>query len=236
MRVSFYTMAVAALGATEVLTAELKNQSDYENLNLNDNELDLAEVDTDGEFIGGLMGGIGNIFGGRRGHNQHQNAEAEKAKKMAMKAAMEKETRRKIAKEKKAKKQAVAKAKRQLESKYMRAGYPIPGKTAPLINPNGRPTEIQNYLREMAHHDMQQKLLMEKNHREMMTNAMERQRMMMNESRRPGMPNGNGGGGPSEQHINQATNGGLHEGMNGHALGYGANTGTGGMNNYMGGP
>ena len=87
------------------------------------------------------------------------------------------------------------KAKRQLESKYMRAGYPIPGKTAPLINPNGRPTEIQNYLREMAHHDMQQKLLMEKNHREMMTNAMERQRMMMNEARRPGMPNG---GGPSE--------------------------------------
>ena len=116
----------------------------------------------------------------------------------------------------------------------MKAGYPIPGKTAPLINPNGRPTEIQNYLREMAHHDMQQKLLMEKNHREMMTNAMERQRMMMNEARRPGM--GVGGMGPSEQHINQATNGGLHEGMNGHALGYGANTGTGGMNNYMGGP
>ena len=115
-----------------------------------------------------------------------------------MKAAMEKETRHKIAKEKKAKKQAVNKAKRQLEAKYMRAGYPIPGKTAPLINPNGRPTEIQNYLREMAHHDMQQKLLMEKNHREMMTNAMERQRMMMNEARRPGMPNGNGGGGPSE--------------------------------------
>ena len=195
MRVSFYTLAVAALGATKVLTAELKNQSDYENLNLNDNELDLAEVDTDGEFIGGLMGGIGNLFG-RRGHNSHQNAEAEKAKKMAMKAAMEKETRRKIAKEKKAKKQAVAKAKRQLESKYMRAGYPIPGKTAPLINPNGRPTEIQNYLREMAHHDMQQKLLMEKNHREMMTNAMERQRMMMNEARRPGM--GVGGMGPSE--------------------------------------
>ena len=153
-----------------------------------------------------------------------------------MKAAMEKETRRKIAKEKKAKKQAVNKAKRQLESKYMRAGYPIPGKTAPLINPNGRPTEIQNYLREMAHHDMQQKLLMEKNHREMMTNAMERQRMMMNEARRPGLGNGGGMMGPSEQHINQATNGGLHEGMNGHALGYGANTGTGGMNNYMGGP
>ena len=233
MRVSFYTLAVAALGATKVLTAELKNQSDYENLNLNDNELDLAEVDTDSEFIGGLMGSFGNLFG-RRGHNQHQNAEAEKAKKMAMKAAMEKETRRKIAKEKKAKKQAVAKAKRQLESKYMRAGYPIPGKTAPLINPNGRPTEIQNYLREMAHHDMQQKLLMEKNHREMMTNAMERQRMMMNEARRPGF--GVGGMGPSEQHINQATNGGIHDGMNGHALGYGANTGTGGMNNYMGGP
>ena len=111
-----------------------------------------------------------------------------------MKAAMEKETKKKIAKEKKIKKDALTKAKRQLETKYMRAGYPIPGKTAPLINPNGRPTEIQNYLREMAHHDMQQKLVMEKNHREMMTNAMERQRMMMNEARRPGMGAGNGGG------------------------------------------
>ena len=68
MRVSFYTLAVTALGATEVLTAELKNQSDNENFNLNDNELDLAEVDTDGEFIGGLMGSFGNLFG-RRGHN-----------------------------------------------------------------------------------------------------------------------------------------------------------------------
>ena len=196
MRVSFYVMAIAAMGASSALTAELKN------LNIQDNEeFDLAEVGADGEFIGGLMSGISGMAGGlfgKRGHNQQNNAEAEKAKKLAMKAAMEKETRHKIAKEKKAKKQAVNKAKRQLEAKYMRAGYPIPGKTAPLINPNGRPTEIQNYLREMAHHDMQQKLLMEKNHREMMTNAMERQRMMMNESRRPGMPNGNGGGGPSE--------------------------------------
>ena len=106
---------------------------------------------------------------------------------MAMKAAMQKEASKKQAKDKKCAHAATAKAKRQIEAKYMKAGYPIPGKTAPLINPNGRPTEIQNYLREMAHHDMQQKLLMEKNHREMMTNAMERQRMMMNEGRRPGM-------------------------------------------------
>ena len=67
MRVSFYVMAVAALGATEVLTAELKNQIDYENLN---DESDLAEVSADGEFIGGMLGSIGGALGfGRRNHH-----------------------------------------------------------------------------------------------------------------------------------------------------------------------
>ena len=127
---------------------------------------------------------------------------------MAMKAAMQKEAQKKAAKDKKCAHAATAKAKRQIEAKYMKAGYPIPGKTAPLINPNGRPTEIQNYLREMAHHDMQQKLLMEKNHRKMMTNAMERQRMMMNEGRRPGM-----GASDEPGYMNQANHGGAHPGM-----------------------
>lgn len=65
MRVSFYVMAVAAMGASSALTAELKN------LNLHDNEeLDLAEVGTDGEFIGGMLGSIGGALGiGRRGHH-----------------------------------------------------------------------------------------------------------------------------------------------------------------------
>ena len=69
MRVSFYVMVVAALSATEVLTAELKNQSDFENLNLLDNEeSDLAETGADGEFIQGLMSSVGGLFG-RRGHH-----------------------------------------------------------------------------------------------------------------------------------------------------------------------
>ena len=65
MRVSFYVMAIAAMGASSALTAELKN------LSLHDNEeLDLAEVGTDGEFIGGMLGSMGNALGfGRRGHH-----------------------------------------------------------------------------------------------------------------------------------------------------------------------
>ena len=55
---------------------------------------------------------------------------------------------------------------------------------------------------------MQQKLLMEKNHREMMTNAMERQRMMMNEGRRPGM-----GASDEPGYMNQANHNGAHPGM-----------------------
>ena len=74
----------------------------------------------------------------------------------------------------------------------------------------------------MAHHDMQQKLLMEKNHREMMTNAMERQRMMMNEGRRPGM-----GASDEPGYMNQANHGGAHPGMGGYGSGRGAMGGFG---------
>ena len=95
MRVSFYVMAVAALGASEVLSVELTSgsHSGYKHLNpLENDELDLAQeliqpedghtgiagmeaaqVGTDSEFIGGLMssvsGAVGNVFGGRKGHH-----------------------------------------------------------------------------------------------------------------------------------------------------------------------
>ena len=94
MRVSFYVMAVAALGATEVLSIELTSgsHSGYEHLNpLDNDELDLAQeliqpedghtgiagmeaaqVGTDSEFVSGIMSSMGNAVGGmfgRRGHH-----------------------------------------------------------------------------------------------------------------------------------------------------------------------